>query len=359
MVIAKEILVYVKTTETCNLNCAHCFTSGSSGAKVFFNPTTTSQFLHDLVAQRGVTSVRLVYHGGEPMLAPISSLRTFHELTRHTLPNVSYSIQTNLVYPLTSEKLEFLDEVFLSGSMGTSWDPDIRFGSVAPAQAARQLALWEANVRALVARGHCLTMMVCLSRFVIENYEPADIIDYAIKLGFEYILFERLTSDGNAVVNCEIFPDNLKLDDWLLRMYCQTKEHRYHERIGNMFLSELATSLLHSQHVANRCRGCEQKLITINADGSLAGCPNSAAQNNWGHLDLGVDNFLQDRQRVGAICKELTRNSICLGCEVNDLCNGDCYKLKWDGEICSAPKSLMKFFKTSDEYAFNRELLLR
>ena len=33
-----DIMVYVKTTETCNLNCDHCFTSGTRGAKIYFNP---------------------------------------------------------------------------------------------------------------------------------------------------------------------------------------------------------------------------------------------------------------------------------------------------------------------------------
>ena len=33
----KDLMIYLKTTETCNLNCAHCFTSGVNGRKIYFN----------------------------------------------------------------------------------------------------------------------------------------------------------------------------------------------------------------------------------------------------------------------------------------------------------------------------------
>ena len=38
-------MFYIKTTETCQLNCKHCFTNGINGAKIYFNPIQTIDFI--------------------------------------------------------------------------------------------------------------------------------------------------------------------------------------------------------------------------------------------------------------------------------------------------------------------------
>ena len=46
-------------------------------------------------------------------------------------------------------------------------------------------------------------------------------------LGIGEISYERLTHDGNATINTEIFPHNRKdLDDWWMLMHEQTKPPR-------------------------------------------------------------------------------------------------------------------------------------
>lgn len=344
MLLAKNILVYVKTTGTCNLDCSHCFTSGSRGKKIFFDPEKTANFLIDLAVKNQLESVRLLYHGGEPMIAPMKDLWRFYELTKDALPRVQYGIQTNLVYQLTDEKREFFKTVFDGAGIGTSWDANIRFGSSNPLKKISDEALWAKNVRTLVDDGHDMTLMVCLSKDLIHQYQPVDVINYAIDLGFKYILFERITSDGHATIN-SVLPNNRDIDAWLLKMYEQTMEFELHKYIGNMFLEEVAIAFRKNLHVSNRCRGCEQKLITINADGTMAGCPNSATDSTWSTISASPDTFLKSEKRVEAICTEKMRHPICATCEVNDICNGDCYKLKWDGDVCSAPKSLMKKIK--------------
>ena len=344
MILAPDIQVYVKTTGTCNLDCFHCFTSGSKGKKIFFDPEQTASFLKSIVNEQKLNSVRLLYHGGEPMLAPLKDLYRFHELTHTAIPNVDYGIQTNLVYTLNDAKRAFFKDIIGLRGVGTSWDAGIRFGSANPDRKLQDEALWEKNVRTLVGDGHEMTLMVSLSKTLLDHYQPVDIINYAISLGFSYILFERITSDGNATIN-NALPANRQIDQWLYKMYTQTIEHKLYEKIGNMFLEEIVLAYRQNLHVANRCRGCEQKLITINADGTLAGCPNSATNEQWSELANGVDNFLYSEKRVDAICTEKQRPQACMTCEVNDICNGDCYKLKWDDGVCSAPKTLFKMLK--------------
>jgi radical SAM protein with 4Fe4S-binding SPASM domain len=302
--------------------------------------------------------MRVLFHGGEPLLAPVKDFYSFYDQVKD-LKNIAFGIQTNLVYKLNEKKLSFFKDILNLEGIGTSWDPNIRFGSNGITSREQDIKLWESNIKTLVNLGSELTLMVSLSRDVIEKFEPREILDYAISLGIKFILFERITDDGNSQINNEVLPSNMSLDLWLFSMYEQTLEDDRYLKIGNMFLDEIATSYVNGSHVANRCRGCEQKLITINANGTLSGCPNSAPTSLWGKIDENPSNFIKSNQRTDAICKELTRNSICLTCEVNDLCNGDCYKLKWDGDICSAPKTLFKYLKQSNKTAECSKLLIK
>lgn len=355
--INKNVQIYLKTTETCNLNCKHCFTSGANGKKIFFDPVKTYNFIKNLVELKKLNSVRVVYHGGEPLLAPIESLFESFNLISGLKCDVSYSIQTNLVFPLTQEKLNFLNLIKPFG-IGTSWDKNIRFGSNSSDSSLKQkqLDVWEENVRKLSSLGFDITLMITINSDIL-SMEPFEVINYAHSLGIKYVLFERITGNGNANLNPDIFPKNKEVDSWILKMYHQTIEFRLYEKVKNMFLNEIAFSFLRKSHIGNRCRNCEQSLITINADGTLSGCPNSANEKIWGHIDESIESIMTNKVRIGSICKELTRNKICQSCSVKDICNGDCYKLPWENDICAAPKSLMEFIKLNNDYS-NLEKLI-
>ena len=133
----RHLNVYIKTTETCNLNCSHCFTSGINGAKIYFYPVKTAAWVNQIYRD----TIFYEFHGGEPMLASVSSLRKFVELTQGD--GVMYGTTTNLVYKLTEERLQFFDDV-LEKRIGTSWDPTIRFSNE------KQRKLWEDNVLSLI-----------------------------------------------------------------------------------------------------------------------------------------------------------------------------------------------------------------
>jgi len=358
MLLSKNIQVYLKTSDTCNLNCGHCFTNGKNGNKNFFDPIQTSLFLKKIIQKYSVETTRVLYHGGEPMLAPLDDLYKFFDLTKNEIRNISYGIQTNLVYKLSSEKKLFFHEVIGCDGIGTSWDPKIRFGSSRPSSAAQELKLWEDNVKELTVENFNLTLMVSLSADVVRNYEPEQIIQYAIDLGFKYILFERITTDGNTVINANVLPQNAEIDDWIYRMYLQTEKHQFHKKIGNMFLEEIALSIVNGLHTANRCRGCEQKMITINANGTVSGCPNSATEKKWGTIYDEPEQYINSEKRIHAICSEKQRNSICYTCDLSSICNGDCYKLKWDGLICGAPKKLMRYLKNNKTSDYCKELII-
>ncbi len=367
MILSPNINVYLKTTETCNLNCAHCFTSGSNGKKIFFSPDKVISFFKKLKVEcPWVSDVRFMFHGGEPFLAPINDLyKTYYGL-KDIFKNTSFALQTNLVFPLTDDKRKFLKEVMLDYGFGTSWDYDIRFGSNASSSHSsslreKHIKLWEDNVRSLVADGHYLTMIVSMTKKLLIEKEPIEVINYAENLGFKNILFERITSDGNAKNNSEIIPQNYLQDAWLHKMFNQTIESKAYERIGNMLVSELAEAFVNHNHTGNRCRSCEQSLLTINADGTIGGCPNSAPVDFWGHIDWSIDESLRSKKRLSLMsCERFERNPLCYSCPAYEYCNSDCNKLAWDENetYCPAPKKIWHQMMADKDLGTYRKLIL-
>lgn len=343
-----DLMVYLKTTDTCQLNCSHCFTSGSNGKKNVFNTARTIDWFHRL---RGAVphfrQAQVVFHGGEPFLAPVQKMREVWDACKDLWPNLTWSTTTNLVYNLDQEKIDFMTEC-LEKNIATSWDRGIRFANP------KQEELWERNVKTLTKElGFTVTMMVSLGREIISR-EPIELIERAAEVGATYLHLERITPNGNARLNPGIVPSNRELDEWFFKMYQQTIEHKVWEwGPQNLFLNSILTSLTYSTHAGCRCRVCEQKIFTLNADGTIGGCPNHAPDNHFGTLDDSISKLLFSPGRIKNIQCESNRDPRCYVCPVYDVCNGDCNQLQWQGDVCAAPKKLMthlKELKDVDQY---------
>ena len=326
--IKNNLTFYIKTTETCNLDCSHCFTSGKSGRKIYFDPIKTAEWCNQLTEGR---TGHFEYHGGEPFLAPIEDMWEFYNLTKHN--NFSYGATTNLVFKLTDSKLEFMDNV-LNKRIGTSWDSDIRFAND------KQYNLWLGNVELLLKRGYQIKLFISLSRSVID-IEPIKLLKFVKSLGVQELALERLTMNGSARDNIDIFPTNQELQDWFLKMYKQVEENDARGWFVNEFLESVYSKFESNVNGAGTfCRDCEQKLFTINADGSISGCPNSAPEEVYGHISEGLQ-VVKKPKRCQIIAAELSRDPRCYSCEVYKYCKGDCHQLQWQGDVCPAPKLLM------------------
>jgi len=330
LAIQKHLLVYVKTTETCNLNCAHCFTSGINGRKIYFDAEKTAKWCNELCD--GTNEIHFEYHGGEPLLAPMADLMKFYNITKeHWGDRCTHGITTNLVYKLTDERLEFL-KLLDGGSVGTSWDPNIRFSNE------KQRKLWEDNVKRLVDEGCFVKCFISVSKDVVKM-DPLEIADYMHSLGVECINYERLTHDGNATINLDIFPHNSELDAFWMKMHETTQDHP----VANAFLGSVYDKFSKGQFFNGTfCRDCEQKLHTINADGTVAGCPNTAPTQWYGTIDTPAKEVRQSPKRMEVIsCEMHERDPRCYDCPVFIYCHSDCHQLQWMGDVCPAPKTLM------------------
>lgn len=352
-----NIMVYLKTTETCQLDCSHCFTSGKSGRKIYFDVEKTKNFFLNLHHHNPKQGGNIAFHGGEPMLAKVSDMREIHSFVTELLPNMWWSITTNLTYKLTDEIKLFFNDLCKEHGIGVSWDLDIRFEND------KQLALWRENLQWLTDNGFNVTLMVSASSS-LTKYDTKEFFEFIKSLKINYLHIERITPNGNALSNPDIFPTNKELDEWFVKLWDEYYNGGYYNYFSNEFFNSILTSLVQTQHSGCRCRECEQKIFTLNADGTVGGCPNSAPTLFYGNVLDSLEQLFFATNRGCNIADEMVRATPCWTCDVYDICNGDCHQLKWndiegnivdvpkEGDICPAPITLMR--KLKSEYSYTQ-----
>jgi len=328
--------VYVKTTESCNLDCKHCFTGGARPPRTFLDLSKTIDWI-DRFAKHIPSSddVHFELHGGEPFLAPVEMLRSLTNAMRATsLPNMSIGATTNLVYKLKDDLFEFIKNDL--DSIGTSWDAGIRFSNQ------KQESLWRNNLKMLTDSGISVVLNISVSRSVVEM-NTDDLVLFLRDTGCYKVLFDRITPNGNANNHLELFPSNAEINQWYLRMHESTEKLGARQWFHNAALEDVYAKFENSHSSCGTfCRDCEEKNLTLNADGSIGGCPNSAPEEFFGHIDMSMDELFIAPKRLNVMASERARNDQCYSCPVFSYCGSDCHRLAWEGDVCASPRQLMK-----------------
>lgn len=326
--------IYVKTTGTCNLNCMHCFTNGKNGDKTQFDPELTIDWVESFMKQYPSNEeYHLEMHGGEPFLVPLEKLIRFTDPFWQR-KNVSICGNSNLTFKLTDPLINFIKTRF-GGHIGTSWDHWIRWSNQ------KQYDLWKRNLVTLKEADITIHLKVSVSKPLVAN--TADwFMDQLDTLAIDEVSLERLTVGGNAVVNMDIFPDNVEQDNWYLALYKRYFERNPVYEISTM--DKLKTKLeLGIVKMDTNCRNCEQNLVTINSNGTLGGCPNMAAEHKHAKITDNVEEFMMSEGRIDEIVAELDFKEGCLRCDVFDLCGGDCHRLPWQNGRCGGLKNTLRY----------------
>lgn len=331
----KELCVYLKTTETCNLNCKHCFTSGTNGAKIYWDHVKVADWLKRLgQAIPDSPHVHCEFHGGEPFLADLSTMQYVYDQSKELWPYMTWGVTTNLVFKLTPEIIAFIQGP-LGNRIGTSWDPDIRFANP------KQYDLWRKNVQTLQDLGVEIKLFISVTSGTVKM-NPLDLLEWVRDLGVKEMSLERLTNNGNARLYPDIFPTNKEQDAWFLNMHHLSEQHNARSWFNNEFLETVYSKFEHNlTRGGTFCRDCEEKLFTLNADGTISGCPNSAPEQQFGHINDELSILLTSERRLENMACERNMDPRCYSCAVFHKCGGDCHQLEWQGEVCGAPKSLM------------------
>nr|DAX76814.1 MAG TPA: putative Fe-S oxidoreductase [Caudoviricetes sp.] len=332
-------MIYLKTTETCNLDCPHCFTSGSNGRKVFWNVEKVKKWLSNLNDyQPKEESFNIALHGGEPFICKMKDLIDVAEHIHTFDREVELTISTNLVYKLTDERLDFIKK-YIRG-VATSWDITGRF------QTPEQLALWEKNIATLLkisddpefVRVHTVLSKE-LIQFGVERYIK-EVID---KNNIRYFTIEKITPHGSAKVNSkEIIPSNKDANDFIYSLHRYITDNNLRDKYQIDCLRDIYDKV--EKRLSNQgmySRHCEESIYTVNADGTVSGCPNDAPNIHYGNISQDMDKIHHSPKRMIQIHKEVVLNDECYSCDLLEYCGGGCYKLHWDDTGCPTPKQLI------------------
>ena len=325
--------IYIKTTESCNLKCDHCYIGEARKNNKFFDEDTTIAWLKDYMNINGLknSDLYISFHGGEPLLCPLEKM----EKMCRAFQGAQFDATTNLTYNLTDEMLKFMRTCFVSDGqffVKTSWDKDIRF------KTKEQELLWWENIRKLKSEGAYIKVNICLTTKLLE-ISPEAFLDYFYSSGIDELHFERLTL--NTTQDVTLIPEPKIVDRWLLNLY----KLRPEIEIDNFTDIKRA---LNGEYVGCRKRTCMKDVLTINADGSVGACPNSS-------LTVSFTSIYDKAQPIYKIQQELIkteelRQLLCYTCEYFTVCNGDCCQLSFYHGECFFPKKLADAIKIGRNY---------
>lgn len=324
--------VYLKLTNGCNLKCKHCYNE-----QMYNHSKMSDDIICKAIAYiNGLAlkeKIQVQLHGGEPFLLKAEKIK---DICNRLNSNIEINATTNLMYKLSPQILDIFKQftpVYSNNPLvQTSWDYSIRFSSK------NQELLWESNVKTLLQNSIDVQVAICITKLLIENITPAQLFNYFSNFGIKYINFERLTLNGNTALNSQLMPSNKSLNAWLLDAYKISKQ--------NNILIQLFESIeksINGELIGCRARKCTQNVITINPDGSIASCPNTAHM-PFDSITCDLEEKRNAQQKhVLWIKKEEIRNQKCYTCKYYKYCNGDCFQLSWDETGCPGLKSIYEY----------------
>lgn len=336
--------IYLKTTETCNLDCPHCYTSGSKGRKVFWDVKKVKDWINRFIESLPKKeSIHFEIHGGEPFISKTEDLLEVIQFIRSfNQEQYSIGVTSNLVFTLTQQRMAILDEV---DGIGTSWDAEGRFNKP------NQLPLWKQNIniiRKAFPDKH-ITCNTVLSKPLIDYYPFPNLMERIyLPLGFDAVRFEKITLSGSANINRDIVPFNGEVNNYLLGIHHHLEKNPHlRDRINVVNMEEIYTKFENRiMNSGTYFRQCERNLFTLNADGTIGGCPNDAPDIHYGEITHSIHRLNDSPNRMFQIIKESQRHDECYECSFIQYCGGGCYKLHWDETGCPTPKKLLSELKS-------------
>lgn len=331
--------IYIKTTETCQLKCKHCYIGDNRKYEFIFDADKTINWIREYIDYFNISEsdILISFHGGEPFLSPLKKMQKVID----NFPQATFDATSNLMFFLIDSRLNFIKNNFIDkygtkkSFIKTSWDYKIRFSS------RRDKYLWESNILILQDEDVDIRVIICLTSLLIDEVEPEKLLEYLLKHRITDINFERLTM--NTTADKSLIPDYDKQDKWLLEFYEISKD-----KITVDMFDELRHAC-NNVFINCRKRCCMSEVITINPNGTIGGCPNSAVSHHYSSIEEHPSSISDNNKLKTLISNEKSLDVRCLMCDLYKICNGDCHQLSWQGDLCATPKRLLRRIKNELE----------
>ena len=282
--------VYICPSWLCNLQCPHCTLRNLPSRMELANIEATLQYINDF----GGEKVMYDLFGGEPLLLPVYQLHRLYDKIKQR----PYRVSTNLL----AYKQEDHDFLLLNADVvNTSWNPH-RFAT------GFQYDTWFENLKTLQTKGVKTNLMVTLTQDFIHSISPYTFYSYLkilkpYSIDLDYVI-------GNDDSGDTPEQDFLgQIDNWLCRLYRLWDLTTVFDIVDNMKLALLGVE---------KYRDCSGHYTILPTGNIKPGC---------------------------AYYEKDVNKSICLTCELYNICNGAC-RLQ---EKCTFPKKLFSLVKQDFE----------
>lgn len=320
-------IIYVKTTQSCNLKCQHCYINDFRNNHSYFNEILTGQWIQQYMSLFENQTYMINFHGGQPFLCDNNKIKYICQKFPFAIKSAT-SNMINLNDQIMNIILTYFnDPIYNKPFIKSSWDYQIRFSL-------NQLNKWESNIKELIKNNVYVKVIICLTSLLIKDIQPQYFLNYFKNLNIAEIDFQRLTH--NTTTDKSLIPDYIQQNNWLQKVYQLNK--KYNLSIGLFNNIENAANGI---FVGCRNRSCMKDVITINADGSIGGCPNIALLYPYTNISQNPNNIFNNQLRNKLIRQEQIKNTKCYCCDFYKNCNGDCFQLSWQNNICPMPKNIL------------------
>lgn len=348
--------IYIRTTNSCNLNCKQCY-ARTHEPFIVFDPEKTANYVKNYI-RKFITGeyelhdeILISFHGGEPFLNAkdmVPRIQKFiNILTDEFASNyIYYDATTNLI--MNDTEIHLLADLIKNNNftfngkpfIKISWDAgDVRFYN----EAIRNQ--WYYNISKLksLIPDIYLKVNICLTKDLLTIYDinTEGCFDrFFTDINAPYIdelHFERLTGDGALLK--KLAPSYDDIDEWMVALCRNLLIYKRKILVDNF---EGIKAALNGFFVGCTSRACMEDVITINANGTVGGCPNTSM---WAYFE-DIEGKLSPKHfcdKFNKCClEEKNRRQECLLCEYYKICNGECFQLPWQGHRCPGMKKVMK-----------------
>ncbi len=340
-IFSKEFnVVYLRVVQGCNLNCTHCFTLGNKDPIMFTDLSVVDKFLTSIRQRVDPQKATFYIHGGETFLAPLEYLSSVNDLIRERFPDIKMDIipQTNLIYKIDQEFVDFIKKEY-RGTIGVSWDADIRFGSVAINKKTQQEELFFKNLRYLIDNGIKVHIAITAQKNLL-NYNPIEIVEKFD--GVDSIDFELLTTFDDQTRSLR--PNNMKWANWLDKLVTYYEENNPTWCLPQIDL--FTKTLMTGKMFDCKCNCCDKRTFTLNPNGTVGLCPDMTYVEPFSTVEEMMDDWETfEKKSLDLIMKKIVaqqEHEMCFECEHYDICGGNCdASLFDDTEECPLSKKVI------------------
>lgn len=309
------LTLIVKPTNACNMRCKHCYHE-DKGYDSKIMPLTLVEKLFNLVKDN-VENLKIIWHGGEPLIVGLNYFRELFSLEKKILLNqsVKNSIQTNASL-LTKEYINFFNENNVD--IGVSFDGPYN-------DLLREKTLIVENKLKILhsKKSQYGILTVVTSQTInklIEIYEYFKTNNNNFK--FAYI-FESGSAKHNKhlLIDDQIYVENVIkfFDYWIMDCDCNIHVDNF-EKFINMSIFNGAGECEYSS--------CLFHFLSLDSNGNFYPCGRSYTEDyKLGHIDdfKKVENIFESENYKKLLIQSIKRREICKDtCDLFIFCQGGC-----------------------------------